>query len=111
MLDGTYGKPAAGVGARLARATGSLGWHTIGEAETDDGGRIPDWDDWQLASGLYRIVFDSDSLFARLGTSSAYPEVIVVFRTLDESPDFQVQITLSPYSYSTYFGTIEGDVR
>jgi 5-hydroxyisourate hydrolase len=111
VLDGTYGKPAAGVSAYLSQATGNLVWRTISQAETDDNGRIADWDGWQLKNGVYRIVFDSDSHFARLGTATAYPEVIVTFRISSESPDFQVQITLTPYSYSTYFGTISSSIQ
>lgn len=106
VLDGTYGKSAVGVRARLSRANGT-GWATVAQAETNRDGSIEDWDSWSLERGLYRIVFDSDSYFAGLGAASAYPEVTVLFRILDESAAFQVQVTLAPYSYSTYFGTIE----
>jgi 5-hydroxyisourate hydrolase len=106
VLDGTYGKPASGVSALLSRAVNGNGWVTVGHAETDDDGRIVDWDTWRLEHGLYRIMFDSDSHFARLGVTSAYPAITIIFRIQDESQDFQVQITLTPYSYSTYFGTV-----
>jgi 5-hydroxyisourate hydrolase len=106
VLDGTYGKSAVGVHACLARANGT-GWATVAEAETNREGCIEEWDSWYLERGLYRIVFDSDSYFAGLGAISAYPEVAVVFRILDEALAFQVQVTLAPYSYSTYFGTID----
>jgi 5-hydroxyisourate hydrolase len=110
VLDGTYGNAAAGVRARLGRASGG-GWTTITEMETDNRGQIDDWDGRHLERGLYRIVFDSDGYFAALGASSAYPEVAVTFRVLDEVLKFQVQITLSPYSYSIYFGTLEATPR
>ncbi len=106
VLDGTYGKSAVGVRAGLARANGN-GWTTVAEAVTNRDGCIEDWDSWYLERGLYRIVFDSDSYFAGLGATSAYPEVAVIFRMLDESMAFQVQVTLAPYSYSTYFGSID----
>jgi 5-hydroxyisourate hydrolase len=107
VLDSTYGKSAVGVRARLSRATGEE-WTTVAEAETNAEGCIEDWDSWRLGRGLYRIVFDSDSYFAGLGTASAYPEVIVIFRMQEESHAFQVQVTISPYSYSTYFGKLDG---
>jgi 5-hydroxyisourate hydrolase len=107
VLDGTYGKSAVGVRAFLARAS-SNGWATVAEAETNRDGRIEDWDSWHLERGLYRIVFDSDSYFSGLGATTAYPEVTVIFRMHNESVKFQVQVTLSPYSYSTYFGTMDG---
>lgn len=106
VLDGAHGKFAAGVNARLARANGDE-WVTVAAAETDDEGRIKDWDDWTLDRGLYRIVFDSDSYFAWLGTTVAYPEVVVIFRVQNEQYVFHVQVTLAPYSCSTYFGHID----
>ncbi|HEY7142673.1 MAG TPA: hydroxyisourate hydrolase [Streptosporangiaceae bacterium] len=107
VLDGTYGKPASGVRARLARASGD-DWSTVAEAETSSEGRIEGWESWHLERGLYRIVFDSDSYFSGLGVTTAYPEVAVIFRTEEEQVAFRVQVTLAPYSYSTYFGTMDG---
>lgn len=106
-LDGTYGKPAVGVGARLARAHRN-NWATVAEAETNHQGCIGNWEVSHFERGLYRIVFDSDGYFARLGAAIAYPEVVVVFRIEPGINSFQVQVTLSPYSYSTYFGTLDG---
>ena len=110
VLDGTYGKSAVGVRACLARANGD-DWTKVAEAETDRHGRIEDWDSWHLERGLYRIVFDSDSYFSRLGATTAYPEVAVIFRLQSEPVTFQVQLTVAPYSYSTYFGTVEAQLE
>lgn len=104
VLDGTYGKPAAGVRAALACVYANS-WTTVEEAETNLDGRIDNWDIGHLERGLYRIVFDSDSYFAGLGVAIAYPEVTVIFRLEPVAHSFQVQVILSPYSYSTYFGT------
>jgi len=107
VLDSTFGQSAVGVHARLERSSGA-GWTTIAEAVTNDEGNIEDWkSDWHLERGLYRIVFDSDSYFARLGADTAYPEVVVIFRMPDESRTFQIRIMLSPYSYSAFVGTID----
>lgn len=105
-LDGMYGKPAVGVGARLALAHGN-NWTTVAEAETNHEGHIANWDSLSLERGLYRIVFDSDGYFTRLGMTIAYPEVAVVFRMEPEDNSFQVQVTLAPFSYSTYFGILD----
>lgn len=107
VLDSTYGQSAAGVHARLERSSGS-GWATVSEAETNSAGCIEGWNDGrQLGRGLYRIAFDSDSYFAGLGVSTAYPEVLIIFRMPDESRTYEVQVTLSPYSYSTFFRTVD----
>lgn len=106
VLDGTYGKSAVGVRACLARAADN-GWSIVTQAETNADGYIENQESWRLERGLYRIVFDSDSYFAGLGARTAYPEVVVLFRMEDDSAAFQVQVTLAPYSYSTYFGTLD----
>jgi 5-hydroxyisourate hydrolase len=105
-LDGMYGKPAVGVAARLARAEAN-DWTTVAEAETNKDGYIEDWDVGHFGRGVYRTVIDSDGYFARLGVTVAYPEVAVVFRMEPEIYAIQLQVTLSPYSYSTYFGTLD----
>lgn len=111
VLDSMYGKSAVGVHARLERSSGA-GWRTIAEAVTNDEGYIEGWEgSFRLERGSYRIVFDSDRYFACLGTSTAYPEVVVVFRMPDESRTFEVRVMLSPYSYSTFFGTLAPDAR
>jgi len=103
-LDGAYGRPAAGLGARLERADGGK-WLTVAKAETDARGRIEKWCHHRLDRGIYRIIFDSDRYFVGLGLSSAYPEVSVLFRIQDEINSYQIQVMLSPYSYSAYFGS------
>jgi 5-hydroxyisourate hydrolase len=110
VVDGTYGKSAAGVRVCLASATGDS-WSVVAEAETDGDGCIMEWQSRHLERGLYRIVFDSDGYFARLGAVSAYPEIIVLFRMEDDLHLFRVHVTLSPYSYSTYFGTAESNFQ
>jgi len=106
VVDGTYGRSAAGVRVRLSFADG-YSWSTIAQTETDGDGVINDWNSRHLERGLYRLEFDSDGYFARLGAASAYPEIVVMFRMEDESCLFRVHVTLSPSSYSTYFGTAE----
>lgn len=107
VLDSMYGQSAVGIHVRLERYSGE-DWTTISAAEADHEGRVEDWRSRRLDRGLYRIVFDSDGYFASLGTATAYPEVVVLFRILDDRHTFQVQVNLSPYSYSAYFGTVSG---
>jgi 5-hydroxyisourate hydrolase len=106
VLDSTYGQPAAGVRARLEHADID-GWTKVADAETNTDGSIETWDQWDLERGLYRIVFDSDNYFAGLGGTTAYPEVVVIFRMPTELYTCQVQVTLAPYSHSTYLGITE----
>jgi 5-hydroxyisourate hydrolase len=105
VIDTTYGRSAAGVRARLERACRD-GWTTLADAETDTDGCIEEWNGSHRERGLYSVVFDSDRYFAGLGEGTAYPEVAVTFRTRSESGGCQLQVALSPYSYSTYVGML-----
>ncbi len=102
-LDVVYGRPAAGIPARLEQR-GQVGWEPVAGAMTDDDGQILDWATKRLDQGDYRIVFDSGSYFASLGVSAAYPEIAVVFALLDETDACQIQVQIAPYSYSMFFG-------
>jgi 5-hydroxyisourate hydrolase len=106
VLDSTYGQSIAGLHAYLERASGD-GWVRLCDTETNSEGCIEDWDDGQLERGLYRIVFDNERYFAALGAITVYPEVVIIFRMPSESRTCLVQVALSPYSYSTYFGVTE----
>lgn len=106
VLDSTYGQPAAGARARLEHS-GIDGWGLVAEAETDPEGNIDSWRQQDLERGLYRLVFDCDSYFAGLGSTTAYPEVVVIFRMPTELHACQVQVVLAPYSHSTYLGITE----
>ena len=102
-LDVVYGRPAAGVPARLECRTAE-GWRAVGGSATDEDGHIHDWSMDNLEQGAYRIVFDSGSYFANLGVSSAYPEITVAFVMHDETDACQIQVLLAPFSYSMFFG-------
>jgi 5-hydroxyisourate hydrolase len=105
-LDAVYGHAAAGVPARLDRADND-GWTTLTEGETDVRGYLGDWISQTHKPDLYRVAFNNDHYFAGLGATTAYPEIIIVFRIPDETRSYQIQVLLSPNSYSTYFGAVD----
>lgn len=103
VLDVVYGRPAAGVPARLERRTPGS-WEPVTATETDDDGQILDWAVKRLDHDDYRIVFDTGAYFAGLGVRSVHPEIAVAFAMLDETDDYRIQVQLAPYSYSIAFG-------
>jgi 5-hydroxyisourate hydrolase len=54
--------------------------------------------------GIYKLIFHTKPCFASLGQTSFHPFVAVVFKLVDDA-HYHVQITLSPYGYSTYRGS------
>lgn len=103
VLDVVYGRPAAGVPARLEQRMPE-GWEPIAGAATDDDGHILDWAMKRLDQGDYRIVFDSAAYFSSLGVSAGYPEIAVALAMVDETDACQVQVLVAPYSYSMFIG-------
>ena len=59
----------------------------------------------RLASGRYRLTFDTGSYFASAGVEPFYPAVTVVFIVRERSQHYHVPLLLSPFGYSTYRGS------
>jgi 5-hydroxyisourate hydrolase len=122
VLDTALGKPAAGISVRLEKFAGG-GWievSTTGDAAerahdapgdwieittsaTDVDGRCRDLAH-DAPSGPYRLVFDTGPYFARLGRTSIYPEIAIVF-ICDGNAHYHLPVLLSDNSYTTYRGS------
>ena len=53
----------------------------------------------------HRLVFGSGDYFAAQGSTTFYPEVVVVFEVTDTGAHHHVPLLLSPFGYSTYRGS------
>jgi 5-hydroxyisourate hydrolase len=106
VLDAARGLPASDVEVtleQLAHGTGT--WTVVGRGHTDNDGRITTLGPAALPVGRYRVTFDTGSYFAKQGTSTFYPEVVVVVELADPSAHYHVPLLLSPFAYSTYRGS------
>jgi 5-hydroxyisourate hydrolase len=101
VLDAALGRPAAGVRVELE---GPIGSSTV-EALTDADGRVGSLLDGPLATGTYRLRFDTGGYFEAAGSDTFYPEVVVAFRITDAEQHYHVPLLLSPFAYSTYRGS------
>ncbi|ABM16048.1 MULTISPECIES: hydroxyisourate hydrolase [Mycolicibacterium] len=99
VLDATTGRPAANVAVTLTAAD-----TPVADGLTDADGRITGLGG-ELASGIYRLHFDTGAYFAARHVASFYPEVVIAFEITDPSGHYHVPLLLSPYSYSTYRGS------
>jgi 5-hydroxyisourate hydrolase len=79
ILDLMHGKPATAVAVRL-------------EAE-------------DLSAGVYRLIFDTGSYFARQKVDALYPIVEVTFQAPEGESHFHIPLLLSPNGYTTYRGS------
>ena len=106
VLDTSEGRPASGVPVFLEVQTHD-GWHELGRAVTDAGGRVHSLmgEDHNVIAGNYRLTFDTAEYLARFNVSSFFPEIAVLFEVQDTKQHYHVPLLLSPFGYSTYRGT------
>jgi 5-hydroxyisourate hydrolase len=107
VLDTGLGRPAAAVPVSLEREVAANEWRIVGRGETDADGRVRSLlaPGTTLSPGIYRLVFDTRSYFAKRGVAAFYPVVQVVFETQADSGHYHVPLLLSPFGYSTYRGS------
>jgi 5-hydroxyisourate hydrolase len=106
VLDTSRGRPAEGVPVTLEiEAAG--GWKLVGKGTTNADGRISELVSAEvtIASGVYRLIFDTGKYFAQDQSESFYPQVTIVFRVADQTQHYHVPLLLSPFGYSTYRGS------
>lgn len=58
-----------------------------------------------LTKATYRVTFDTEAYFDKVGAPCFYPEVTVVFRVEEPEEHFHIPLLISPFGYSTYRGS------
>lgn len=106
VLDVARGRPARDVRVVLSHE-GEEGWRQIAYGVTDRDGRAGELlaDDHELASGTYRLRFETGAYMERCGARTFYPYAEIVFTVGDPEEHFHVPLLLSPFGYSTYRGS------
>jgi 5-hydroxyisourate hydrolase len=107
VLDTARGRPATGVTVVLEMQDPQGVWQRLGQGTTDEDGRLITLlsHDDKLATGIYRLTFETRKYFATHHTEGFYPQVSVVFEVREPSQHYHVPLLLSPYGYSTYRGS------
>jgi 5-hydroxyisourate hydrolase len=104
VLDTARGCPAAGVPVTLSIRTGR-NWNDLAKGVTNSDGRLADLlpEDHKISSGIYRIIFETNSYFSNIGVTAFYP--LIVFEIGNPEEHYHVPLLLSPFGYSTYRGS------
>jgi 5-hydroxyisourate hydrolase len=107
VLDVARGRPAHGVPVMLEVRSVDGSWSLLGRGSTDADGRVKSLLPlgFTLATGTYRLTFDTGSYFRAYNTEGFYPFVKVVFEVRDPSQHHHVPLLLAPHGYSTYRGS------
>ena len=104
VLDTARGLPAADVAVELYALDGDT-WTRIASGATDADGRVKDLGPERLASGTYRLQFDTGAYFAGITTDTFFPEVSLTFAVEESQAHYHVPLLLSPFAFSTYRGS------
>ena len=106
ILDISAGCPAHGVPVTLERRT-TKSWEIVGKGATDEDGRVRDLlaSAAILPTGNYRLIFDTETYFAKQQIEGFYPQVTIEFTVRDAAQHYHVPLLLSPFGYSTYRGS------
>lgn len=104
VLDTVEGLPAPGVAVQLLALREGV-WEVIAESVTDGDGRAKQLGPEALASGTYRLRFDTGAYFAARSVPTFFPEALLTFVVDDEARHYHVPLLLSPFAYSTYRGS------
>jgi 5-hydroxyisourate hydrolase len=107
ILDLVSGTPASAVPVRLEKQNPDGDWRLMTSTRTNEDGRCPQLlsEGEDLSAGVYRLIFDTASYFARQRVDALYPVVEVVFQAREGESHFHIPLLLSPNGYSTYRGT------
>jgi 5-hydroxyisourate hydrolase len=106
VLDTSRGRPAADVAVSLEHFVANEGWRRLGQARTDDDGRIKSGlAPATLSAGNHRLRFDTGEWFRAQNVEAFYPEVQITFVVRNASEHHHVPLLLSPFGYSTYRGS------
>lgn len=107
VLDTARGRPAAGVSVLLERVEESGAARELGRSATDADGRVRELlpEGVSLASGAYRLTFETGAYFEAAQQECFYPIVMVSFTVRDVSQHHHVPLLLSPFGYATYRGS------
>ncbi|KAF9354283.1 hypothetical protein BGX34_011113 [Mortierella sp. NVP85] len=110
VLDSSRGKPGQNVPVKLEYLGENNTWKGLANGETDSDGRVSTLlePSFQLASGIYRMTFETAAYWASVGvTSYFHPYVQIVFDIPagSEGQHYHIPLLLSPFSYTTYRGS------
>lgn len=107
VLNLITGLPARDVPVALEIQTSLRAWRMLGEARTNEDGRIEHVlsKGFRVQPGTYRLTFDVATYFRSQNIVSFYPEVTIAFGVRDATTHHHIPLLLGPFGYTTYRGS------
>ena len=105
VLNTAAGIPGKDISIRLQMRVNRV-WQTIAQGITNSDGRLGDLLPPQkiLATGNYKLVFNTANYFDTQKIKTFYPEVEIQFTVFDDA-HYHVPLLINPFGYSTYRGS------
>lgn len=104
VTDCMYGRPAAGMRIGVDQEVEGV-WQQRDRGVTAADGRFVGLANEEVTKGMYRLTFDLDGYYAKLGSTPFHPRASVEFRVGDTNDNCHIPLMVTPYYYSTWRGT------
>lgn len=105
VLDTSRGRPGIGIAVALHRIEAGEAL-LIGSALTNDDGRATDLlKSGDLEEGVYRLTFETQAYYERVGEPTFYPSVEITFQVADTTEHYHVPVLMSAHGFTTYRGS------
>ncbi|CAO1388819.1 unnamed protein product [Diamesa hyperborea] len=106
ILDTSRGKPADNVEIKLFKLVNNEWIKSPSSGVTDKDGRFKDFTKIDHATmGTYKLRFDVEDYFQRLGVESLYQFIEIAFKISSDTEHYHIPLLLNPFGYSTYRGS------
>jgi len=102
VQDAARGLPAPRVPVALDCFITGFGWKEVGHGVTNAEGRVAEFGEPD-APGLYRLMFD----VAAYQHEAFFPSIAIIFEVRDANLPVHIDLTISPYGYTTHRGLPE----
>ncbi|XP_013857380.1 5-hydroxyisourate hydrolase isoform X2 [Austrofundulus limnaeus] len=107
VLNTAMGVPGSNMTIRLYQQDLSTNvWTLITTGTTNDDGRCPGLiTKQQFKPAVYKMHFETAQYWERMGETSFYPYVEIVFTITNPDQKYHIPLLVSRFSYSTYRGS------
>ncbi|GAA5810565.1 hypothetical protein MFLAVUS_003988 [Mucor flavus] len=107
VLIASLGTPGQNIDVKIEKLDSAGGFTTLSTSQTNSDGRCPTLlpDGYKAEKGIYRVTFETQAFFSKIGQECFYPYVQIVFELANPEQHYHIPLLISPYSYTTYRGS------
>ena len=113
VLETSIGAPGHGIDVHLFKLLPGVNWVFISTRVTDANGRVSQFFDCssEINEGTYKMTFNVKYYYDAMNTITFFPYIDVIFDVPTGTSHCHVPILISPFGFTTYRGTSEGNQK